>query len=48
MTSLERNSHMQMIEKESAIFELDEQDLKRDYYKMNYSAKPIAETIEYW
>ena len=48
MTSLERNSHMQMIEKESAIFELDEQDLKKVNDKMNYTTKQIAEAIEYW
>ena len=39
---------MQMIEKESAIFELDEQDLKKVNDKMNYTTKQIAEAIEYW
>ena len=39
---------MQMIERESAIFELDEQDLKKDNDIMNYTAKQIVEAIEYW
>lgn len=39
---------MQMIEKESAIFELDEQDLKKVNDKMNYTTKQIVEAIEYW